>query len=68
LPRFQDLPRKIERGLSVWDSRTIIRKARDQALEAIEKEGRLIDRINALRKLASENKKLADVLSSFGLL
>ena len=48
--------------------RTIIRKARDEAIDAIEKEGRLRDLIMALRKLALEDKKLADVLRSFGLL
>jgi predicted PurR-regulated permease PerM len=55
-------------GFAYWDRRTIIRQARDEAIEAIEKEGKLTDLINALRKLASENKKLADVLRSFGLL
>jgi hypothetical protein len=55
-------------GFAYWDRRTIIRKARDEAIEAIEKEGRLRDLIMALRRLASEDKKLADVLRSFGLL
>jgi len=55
-------------GFAYWDRRTIIRKARDEAIEAIEKEGRLKDLINALRRLASEDKRLADVLRSFGLL
>jgi len=55
-------------GFAYWDRRTIIRKARDEAIEAIEKEGRLSDLIKALRKLATENQKLADVLRSFGLL
>jgi len=55
-------------GFAYWDRRTIIRKARDEAIEAIEKEGKLSDLIKALRKLATENQKLADVLRSFGLL
>jgi hypothetical protein len=55
-------------GFAYWDRRTIIRKARDEAIEIIEKEGKLTDLIKALRKLASENKKLADVLRSFDLL
>ena len=55
-------------GFAYWDRRTIIRKARDEAIEAIEKEGRLRDLIRALRRLAEEDKKLADVLRSFGLL
>ena len=55
-------------GFAYWDRRTIVRKARDEAIEAIEKEGRLSDLIMALRKLASEEKKVATVLRSFGLL
>ncbi len=55
-------------GFAYWDRRTIIRKARDEAIEVIEKEGRLSDFIKALRALASEDKKVAKVLRSFGLL
>jgi len=55
-------------GFAYWDRRTIIRKARDEAIEVIEKEGRLKDLIRALRKLALEDKRLADVLRDFGLL
>ena len=55
-------------GFAYWDRRTIVRKARDEAIEAIEKEGRLRDLIMALRKLASEEKRVAVVLRSFGLL
>ena len=55
-------------GFAYWDRRTIIKRAKDEAIETIEKEGRLRDLIMALRKLASEDRKLADVLRSFGLL
>ena len=55
-------------GFAYWDRRTIILKARDEAIEIIEKEGRLRELIRALRALASEDKKLAKVLRSFGLL
>ena len=55
-------------GFAYWDRRTIIRKARDEAIEVIEREGKLRDLIKALRRLASEDKKLADVLRSYGLL
>ena len=55
-------------GFAYWDRRTIIRKARDEAIEAIEKEGRLRDLIAALRQLAREDPKLAEVLRSFRLL
>ena len=55
-------------GFAYWDRRTIIRKAREEAIEVIEREGKLGDLIKALRRLASEDKKLADVLRNFGLL
>ena len=55
-------------GFAYWDRRTMIRKARDEAIEIIEKEGRLRDLIRALRALSEEDKKLANVLRNFGLL
>jgi len=55
-------------GFGYWDRRTIIRRARDEAIEAIEREGRLRDVIYALRELAKEDEKLAQLLRSFGLL
>ena len=55
-------------GFAYWDRRTIIRKARDEAVEMIEREGRLVQVIQALRKLAEEDRKVADVLRGFGLL
>jgi len=55
-------------GFAYWDRRTIIRKARDEAIETIEREGRLKEFIKALRAYASEDQKFASVLRSFGLL
>jgi len=55
-------------GFAYWDRRTIIRKARDEAIETIEREGRLKEFIKALRAYASEDEKFATVLRSFGLL
>ncbi|SFM82460.1 hypothetical protein SAMN05660836_01627, partial [Thermodesulforhabdus norvegica] len=55
-------------GFAYWDRRTIIRKARDEAVETIEKQGKLVDVIRALRKLAEEDKKVANILKTFGLL
>ncbi len=55
-------------GFAFWDRRTIIRKARDEAIEAIEREGKLSDLIRALRELAKEDSKLADVLRGFRLM
>ena len=55
-------------GFAYWDRRTIIRKARDEAIERIEREGRLVDLIGALRELAKEDGKLAEILRGFRLL
>ena len=55
-------------GFAYWDRRTIIRKARDEAFEKMEMEGKWRLVLQALRELAKEDKKLADVLRSFGLL
>ena len=55
-------------GFAYWDRRTIVRKARDEAIEAIEKQGRLNEFIRALRAYASQDEKFANVLRSFGLL
>ncbi len=55
-------------GFAYWDRRTIIRKAKEETIEQIEKEGRLKDLINALRELSKEDRKLAAVLRQFSLL
>ena len=55
-------------GFAYWDRRTIIRKARDEAIERIEREGRLVDLIGALRELAKEDRRLAEILRGFRLL
>lgn len=52
-------------GLVFWDRRTLIEKAKDEAVKKIETNSRLI---NALRELAKTDKRLADVMKSFGLL
>ena len=54
-------------GFAYWDRRTIIKKARDEAVVKIE-EGTLRKLLGALRELAKEDKKLAEVLRNFGLL
>jgi len=55
-------------GFAYWDRRTSIRKAPEEAIEIIEKEGKLVLLIQALRKLAGEDPRPASVLRSFGLL
>ncbi len=55
-------------GFAYWDRRTIIRQARDEAIERIEKEGRVQDFIRALRAFAKENSEFAEILKQFNLL
>ncbi len=55
-------------GFAIWDRRTMARKARDEAIEQIEKEGRLQDFIRALRAYAKKNREFAEILRSFNLL
>jgi len=55
-------------GFAYWDRRTIIRQARNEAIERIEREGRLQDFIRALRAYARKNKEFAEILKSFNLL
>ncbi len=55
-------------GFAYWDRRTIIRKAKEETMEAIEREGRLVHLIQALRQMAKEDEKLASVLRNFGFL
>lgn len=55
-------------GFAFWDRRTMINRARDETIQIIEKDGRLCSLIQALRQLAPEDPKLANVLRSHGLL
>ncbi len=55
-------------GFAYWDRRTIIRRAKEEAIEEIEKEGRLRDLIRALKKLSEEDRRLAEVLKEFRIL
>ncbi len=55
-------------GFAYWDRRTIIKKSRDEAIEAIERQGKLRDLINALRELAAQKPELRRVLKQFNLL
>ncbi len=55
-------------GFAIWDRSTMVRKARDEAIERIEKEGRLRDLIRALRRYAKKDQELAELLRSFNLL
>lgn len=79
--RFESIERQIDRqslifttlvvaviGLALWDRRTIIKRAKEDAITEIEKEGRLKDLIKALRELSTKDSELAKVLKQYGLL
>ncbi len=55
-------------GFAYWDRRTIIKRAKEEAIEEIEKSGKLKDLISALRELAKTNAEVAKVLKQFNLL
>ena len=55
-------------GFAYWDRRTAIRKAKEETIATIEREGSLVQLINALRELAKKNKEVASVLRMFNLL
>jgi len=79
--RFDDLNKQIDRltavftalviaviGFAYWDRRTIIKKAKEEAISEIEKEGRLKDLLKALRELARTNQEVEKVLKEHNLL
>ena len=58
-------------GFALWDRRTTIRRAREEAVVEVERVygvSRLRELLKALRELAKEDARLAEVLRSFGLL
>lgn len=44
-------------GFAYWDRRTILRKAKEEIMEAMEREGRPVHLLHALRRLAGEDEK-----------
>jgi nitrate reductase NapE component len=54
-------------GFAYWDRRTILRKAKEETIEAMEREGRPVHLLHALRRPAEEDEKPAGVLRDFGL-
>ena len=55
-------------GFALWDRRTIINAAKIETIKEIEKEGKLIDLIASLRKLAQEDSRIREVLKTYHLL
>ncbi len=58
-------------GFAWWDRRTIIRKAKEETFEEMEKElkpEKLKKLLNTLREKANTDKELAEILKKYGLL
>ena len=55
-------------GFAYWDRRTMIKEARKEAIDFIEKEGILRRLLDAFRELSLEDSKLAGALKRFNLL
>jgi len=55
-------------GFAIWDRRTIIKKARDETVDYLEREGKLRKLIEVLREKAKTDKELEAILKKYGLL
>jgi len=55
-------------GFAYWDRRTIIRRAKEEAMEDMKREGLLRSILEMLRDIAPDNVKLAEVLRKYNLL
>ena len=55
-------------GFAFWDRRTIIRKAKNETLEELQKEEKLKELYNALKQLAKKDPELAKILKQFNIL
>ena len=55
-------------GFAYWDRRTILKKARDEALEGVEREWRLTKLLEALKELAKNDVRLLHALKKYGFL
>ena len=51
-----------------WDRKTIIRKAKQETIEHLEREGKLRNLIEALREKAKSDRELAEILRKYGLM
>jgi ABC-type bacteriocin/lantibiotic exporter with double-glycine peptidase domain len=55
-------------GFAYWDRRTIIRRAKEEAMEEMKKEGLLRSIVQVLKDIAPDNPKLAEALKKHNLL
>ncbi len=54
-------------GFAYWDRRTIIKKAKEEVIAEIEKEGRLVDLIRALKEIAKRDPEIAKILKQYNI-
>ena len=54
-------------GFAYWDRRTMIREARREAIEFMEKEGTLRRLMDALKDLAKDDHKMAEAFRKYNL-
>ncbi|WP_297456276.1 hypothetical protein [Persephonella sp.] len=55
-------------GFAYWDRRTIIKRAKDETLEELQKEEKLRELYQALKQLAKKDPELAKILKQFNIL
>ena len=55
-------------GFAWWDRRTVIKQAKKEAIEFIEKEGMSRRILDVLKELSRKDSKLAEVMKQFNLL
>ena len=55
-------------GFAYWDRRTIIKRAKDETLEELQKEEKLKELYQALKQLAKKDPELAKILKQFNIL
>jgi hypothetical protein len=55
-------------GFAIWDRRTIISRAKEEALDAVRAESKLDDILKAMRKISEVDSNWKTVLSQLNLL
>ena len=55
-------------GFAYWDRRTIVRRAREEVVEYLERDGMVRKILQALREKAKTDRDLEAILKKYGLL
>jgi DNA repair exonuclease SbcCD ATPase subunit len=55
-------------GFALWDRRSMIRQARREAVEEMERSGKIKDLVEAFRELGKRNKEVTQILEKFRLM